>query len=44
MLLRTLGGSMLGNMLTGKGVVTAGKVAVRAGRGYNNMNHMDRKF
>ena len=32
-LLETLGASMLGNMLNGKG-------AVRAGTGYNNMDHM----
>ena len=36
MLLATLDASMLGNMLTGKGVVIAGKGVVRAGRGYNN--------
>ena len=34
MLLETLGASMLGNMLTGKGVM-------RAGNRYNNMYHMD---
>ena len=35
MLLGTLGASMLGNMLTEKG-------PVRAGRGYNDMNHMEK--
>ena len=34
MLLETLGDSMLGNMLTGKGVLKAGKGSLRAGRGY----------
>ena len=38
MLLETLGASMLGNMLTGKRVVRAGKGPMRAGRGYNNMD------
>ena len=37
MLLGTLGASMLGNMLTGKGFV-------REGREYNNMDHTDKKF
>ena len=37
MLLGTLGASMLGNILTGKGVV-------RTGRGYNNMDHLDKSF
>ena len=32
-MVRTLGESVLGIMLTGKGVVRAGKVAVRSGRG-----------
>ena len=40
MLLGTLGASMLGNMLTGKGVMGAGKVFVRAGTGYNVMGHI----
>ena len=38
LLLATLGASVLGNMLTGKGVMRAGKGVVRAGRGYNNMD------
>ena len=37
MFLATLGASMLGNMLTGKCVMRAGKGVVRAGRKYNNM-------
>ena len=51
MLFGTWGVSMLGNMLTGKGVMRAGKWIVRAGegivratRGYNNMDHMNEKF
>ena len=36
-LFRTLGESMLGNMLTGKGVMNAG-------RGYNNMDYIDKIF
>ena len=36
---------MLGNMLTGKGVKRAGKkVFVRTGRGYNNIDQMDKHF
>ena len=35
MLFGTLRASMLGNMLTGKGVLRAGKGTVTAGRGYN---------
>ena len=35
---------MLGNMLTGKGVKRAEKVFVRTGRGYNNINRMDKHF
>ena len=35
MLLGTLGASMLGNMLTGKGVMSVG-------RGYDNMDNMDK--
>ena len=38
-----LGATVLGNVFTGKGVVSAGKGVVSAERGYN-MNHMDRKF
>ena len=44
MLLGTLGASMLENMLTEKVVLTAGNSVVRAGRGYNNMDHMDKVF
>ena len=42
MLLSTLGGSLLGNLLTGKGIYRAGKGkgVVRAGYG-NNDNKMD---
>ena len=40
MLLETLGASMLGNMLSGKGVMRPGKGVVRAGKGYNNMDLM----
>ena len=43
-LLRTCGASMLGNMLTGKGFMNVRKGVVKAGRGYNNMNHMDKNF
>ena len=35
MLLVTLGASVLGNMLTGKRLMRAGKDTMRAGRGYN---------
>ena len=42
MLLGTLGASMLGNMLTWRGVMIAEKGIVRAGRGYNNMNEIDK--
>ena len=44
MLLGTLGASMLENMLTGKGFMAAEKGIVKAGRGYNNMDHMDKIF
>ena len=44
MLLGTLGASMLGCMLTGKGVTRAGKGVVRAGRGYNNIDYMEKKL
>ena len=37
MLLGTLGASMLVNMLTGKGVL-------RAGRGYDNIDCLDKTF
>ena len=42
MLLGTLSASILGNMLTGKGITRARKRIMRAGRGYNNMDHMDK--
>ena len=38
MLLETLGASMLGDMLSRRGVLRAGKGVVRARRGYNNMD------
>ena len=44
MLLATLGASKLGNMLIGKGVMVPGKGVVRAGRGHNNINHLDKNF
>ena len=44
MLLTTLGASMLGNMLTGKGVRRAGKGVVRTGTRYNVMDHIDKHF
>ena len=40
MLLETLGASMLGNMLSGKGVMRPGKGVVRAEKGYNSMDLM----
>ena len=39
MLFGTLGASLLGNLLTGKGIYTAGKGVVQAG--YGNNNKMD---
>ena len=42
MLLGTLGASVLGNMLTGKGVLRSGKGVIRVGKGYSNVNHMDK--
>ena len=43
MLLGTLGASLLGNLLTGKGIYRAGKGKgiVRAGYGNNSNNKMD---
>ena len=47
MLLATLGASLLGNLLTGKGVVRAGcgnnkgKGVVRAGYGNHSQNNVD---
>ena len=40
MLLRTLGASMLGNMLTGRRVKRARKGVARIGVRYNNIDHM----
>ena len=42
MLLGTLGASLLGNLLTGKGMMTAGEGIVRAGEGAkkNNLNSL----
>lgn len=40
MLLGSLGGSMLGNIVTGKGFMRKW----RAGRTYNNMDQMDKLF
>ena len=42
-LLRTSGASMLGNALTGKGIMRAGKRVMRATKGYS-MDHMDKDF
>ena len=36
--------SILGNKLTGKTVLKAGKELLRAGRGYNNADRMDKHF
>ena len=44
MLLETLGASMFGNVLTGKGVMRAGKGLARAGIVYNTMDQMDKDF
>ena len=41
MLLGTLGASLLGNPLTGKGIYRASKGALRAGYGNNSNNKMD---
>lgn len=50
-LLATLGVSILGKILTGKGVMRAwkrvlgaGKGIVSAGRGNNNMDNMDKRY
>ena len=40
-LLGTLGASLLGNLLTGKGTKRAGEGIVRAGYGNNNNNKTD---
>ena len=34
MLIRTLGASLLGNLFTGQGTITEGKVTARAGQGF----------
>ena len=34
MLIRTLGASLLGNLFTGQGTITEGKVTVTAGQGF----------
>ena len=34
MLIRTLGASLLGNLFTGQGTITEGKVTVRAGQSF----------
>ena len=44
MLIGALGALMLGNVLTGKGVVRARKGVVRAEMGYNNMYHMNKNL
>ena len=44
MLLGTLGASMLGNVLTEKVVLRAGKYILRAGIGYKNMDQMNQSF
>ena len=43
MLLGALGPSMLGNILPGKGVLSARKKFKR-GKGYNNMDHLDKSI
>ena len=35
---------LLGSMLTGRGIVRAGRAAVRAGTGYKNMDQMSKNF
>ena len=35
---------MLGNMLTRNGALKAGKGTMRAGREYNDMNHIGKNF
>lgn len=42
--LRTLDPSMVGGMLSWKGVLRAGKGVLIAERGYKNMDHMDKNF
>ena len=44
MLLGTSGASMLGNVLTEKVVLRAGKYILRAGIGYKNMDQMNQSF
>ena len=43
-ILVTFGASMLENMLTGKGVIRAGRDVLRARRWYNSMDNRDKKF
>ena len=42
MLLETLDASMLGKMITGRGIMRAVKFFVRAARGYDNIDQMDK--
>ena len=44
MLLGTLGASLLGNLLTGKGIYRAGKGKGVVRAGYGNNNKMDFQF
>ena len=44
MLLRTLSALMLGNMLTGKWIMRAGKGVMGLGKKYNNIDHLDKVF
>ena len=43
-LIAPLAALLLGSMLTGRGIVRAGRAAVRAGTGYKNMDHMSKNF
>ena len=43
-LIAPLAASFLGSTLTGRGIVRAGRAAVRAGTGYKNMDHMSKSF
>ena len=42
--METFGASMLGNILTGKGVTKAGRSVIRGEIEYNNMGHTDKTF
>ena len=44
MLLGTLGASLLGNMLAGKGVIRAGEGTIRAGYGYKRSSLKNFRF